>query len=415
MYRSTMTSNFRRFVFSTLMGMSVCCAASANAQESGLAGGHEGIQLAPGERIIRSIDNETGQSIPLYDAQTNQPLERSSALGSGVATGAGHGPLHGHSGHHPSDCACSQCAGAAGAYNGLGCFGGCAPGYYFRAEALYIKRSGDEGQTLSRNFQLSEFDYELGTRLTLGRTFDCLDGYEFVYSGIFDWGNSGSITNPGNLDSVLTTDLVNPANTVNVDTFANADFQSLRYEAEFHSFEMNRTYRGWDVVNMLYGFRYIDYSEDFGFNSTNGAGLSSVRNSVENDLLGAQVGMDLAYPLGERLWSLFRSRAGAFINFADSSTSFVNGDAVNPGNQRTITAYEEDTGLTGMIEIGGSLRYRVGPALALTAGYEFWYLANVATVPSQISPVVVPGYGAYVGNDEDIFFHGAVFGAEFDF
>lgn len=393
MLKATCTSSLRRLLITAIASATACWSLPAQAQDPAVAGISDpiGIELAPGETILETLDGESGMPVPMFNAQTNQPIT------------AGAAASHGHDG------SCQTCS---------GCFGGCEPGCYVRGEALFMRRQGDDQQTLTPKFALGEFDHEFGGRVTLGRMMDCVEGYEAVFTGMLEWDLSAQrATDP----AIVPNTFITPGAGLGagfLDVFTNADFQRQTYQAEYNSFELNRIHRGWDVIQTMAGFRYIDYSEEFQYSvldslgPPNGATAGFLRSDIENRMIGGQVGIDMAYPLSERLWTVVKARGGVFMNFTDSVFQVVTN-----ANTQTIIANnsEEETDLSGLVEFGTSFRYNLGPSLALTAGYEFWYLANVATVPSQLTTSITPASGSTIDISDDVFFHGAVFGAEFSF
>ncbi|WP_153558470.1 hypothetical protein [Roseimaritima sediminicola] len=417
MLNAPWTKRLRRFVIPVIAAAS-CSLSVAHAQVVAEVDDLDGIELAPGEQIIKSVDGASGLPVPMFDAQTNQPIVGSGAAGPG--RGHGHdGHVHGGHGGHVAHPGCNSCGGTGGNF---GCFGGCEPGCYFRAEGLFMRRTGDERLTLSQAFTLDEFDHEWGTRLTYGQTIDCVDGFEATYTGGFRWDLSGQRGNPagaapgdppGTLGTLITSALA--PNQVNVDVFdtGNNVFQRQTYNAQYDSFELNRTSSGWDVVRLLYGIRYIDYSEDYRFsvidNATGPNQIGFLASDVDNDLIGGQVGIDMGYPLGQRLWSMLRARGGVFVNLTDSTFQFNNDSTTEVFN------FDEDSTIAGLIEFGGTLRYQIGERLSVSGGYELWYLANVATAPGQFTSVMSPLVGSAVDDSDDVFMHGAVFGAELNF
>jgi hypothetical protein len=55
---------------------------------------------------------------------------------------------------------------------------GCPPRWYAIGEAFALRRQGDSNFSLSNGGRFDSFDYELAGRITVGRTYDCLDGWE---------------------------------------------------------------------------------------------------------------------------------------------------------------------------------------------------------------------------------------------
>ncbi len=411
MFNVSWTHSVRRVVCTVLAAAAYCSMTTAQAQVTDQVEDLGGIELGPGETIIKSVDEQSGLPVPMFNAQTNKPIVGSSLAGSAHAGAA----------KHAANCGCSHCAAAAEGIN-YGCFGGCEPGCYVRAEGLLMRRDGDERLTLSREFALDQFDHEWGMRFTFGRTTDCVEGCEFTYTGGFQWDMSAQIGNPagalpgdppGTFETVITSA---PApNDVNVDVFDGGTnvFQRQTYSAEYDSFEFNRTSTGWDVVRLLYGIRYIDYSENYRLSvidnalGPNQTGL--LQSNADNDLIGGQVGLDMGYPLGERLWSMIRARGGVFLNLTDATFRLDNDSTTEVFNR------DEARELAGLLEFGTTLRYQLGESLSISGGYELWYIANVATAPGQLSRVISPGVGSSVNDSEDVFLHGAVFGVELNY
>lgn len=310
--------------------------------------------------------------------------------------------------------ACGGGAGFAGAY-GTGSFGAgygaaacptCDPFWYGMVEGLYLRRLGDEDFTLARDFALDEFDYEWTPRLTVGYVPDCVHGIEASFTGQMEWDMGlGVFSGTDSLQTLLSP--APPLLLTDLDTFNNARAQSQSYEAEFWSVEVNRTFHGWGVSKLLYGFRYIDYSEHYNylsFDATDGSGL--LRSETENALIGGQVGLDLLYPVARYVSVDFRGRAGAYLNIADSEVDVFN-DGV-----RVIGFRPEEEELAGMFELGSGLRWQLGEILAIRGGAELWYLSGVANATDQIRARVTRDMGRKLDVDDDVLVLGLTCGAE---
>lgn len=399
MSKRTWTRRLRQVLCALLTGVSCFGGANAMAQTNQMRGDSGGIELAPGEKIIESVDSATGQPVPIFDANNNQPITTSPNAGSTPS------PTHGPSYSMPGDFHSN-------------CFAGCDPGYYFGAETLFMRRQGNRQTTITPKFALDEFDFELGSRFTLGYMTDCIEGYEVTFSGLLEWDMAGQrATDP----TITPNTLLSAGPDIGpgfLDVFTNAEFQRQSYDASYNSLEFNRTDTGWDVVRLLYGLRYIRYDEDFRYSvldpdgPINGATAGGLRSDVDNNMVGGQVGIDMAYPLSERCWSLTRARGGVFANFVDSHYQIATNAG---GGTNVVNNQDETTDLSGMIEIGTSFRYRLGRSLALTGGYELWYLVNVASAPDQLSRVVRRTNGVNVAVGDDVFMHGLTFGVDFSY
>ncbi|MEL6109766.1 MAG: hypothetical protein AAFU85_27460, partial [Planctomycetota bacterium] len=211
--------------------------------------------------------------------------------------------------------------------------------------------------------------------------------------------------------------LLSAAPTFNADLIApfnNAQFHQQTFESTYYSAEANRTLVGWDVVKVLLGARYIRLEEDYLFSTIGtgalpAGGTAALASSTENNLVGLQAGLDMVYPVSQFASTDFRARAGVYANIAETDVQLFNQGAVSLRNAR------DEVEVAGVFEFGTAIRYQLGEALTIRAGGEVWYLTGVATAPSQIQTVVSNSLGSNVDVDDDIFYYGGVFGAEFRF
>ncbi|MGB7347839.1 MAG: hypothetical protein WBD20_26680 [Pirellulaceae bacterium] len=299
-------------------------------------------------------------------------------------------------------------AGSMGRYvsgGGWGC-GSCDPYTFLRVEALYMERRGNDNFTLADDFGMDGFDYEWGTRITAGSVPDCVHGCEFTLVTPMQWDMTGSRVDPSaGINTLLVT---RPPLAVNdLSSFYNATGQRQTYTADYWSLEANKTLVGWDVAKLLLGARYIDYDEDYGYTTRNNVGQTGLmKSSTDNQLFGAQIGMDLLYPVARFLYTDFRARAGAYLNFADSDMQIYNNGSTIVNNR------DDDAQLAGVFELGTGLRYNLGQSLSVHGGTEMWYLTGLATAPDQFQSVVRPSLGRNIEVDDDIFFYGLKFGVE---
>lgn len=281
---------------------------------------------------------------------------------------------------------------------------GCDVRGYGSAEALWLSRSNDKYFSLSQNSRLPDFDYELGGRFTFGRLLNCVDGWEGVYVGPYKWNRQATTTGTADLQSRFIPNL--GYTLAEIDTFNFADKHVQSWESELNSFEINRRWWSWDVLSTLIGMRYVDYTEDYLFQSTSVRGVGSYFNQVKNRMVGAQVGADIFYPVSLRGNVGFRGKAGVYANFDETNVSMQNAATT------IVNAGDNSVDLAGLIEIGMFANYQLVPSVRLTAGYEFWYVPGIATVPSQAPQFINPSTGTRVDNDNELFLHGGSVGAQ---
>lgn len=284
------------------------------------------------------------------------------------------------------------------------CNPGCDVSWYVNYDALWLRREGDERFSLSRNSFLPDFDYERGGRYTVGRLLDCVNGWEASYVGPYNWDRSATVTGAGTLQSRLTAS--NGFGPADIDTFNNANSHTQIWSSELDSFELNRRWWTWDVLSTLIGIRYIDYEENYLLSSLSPQGNGLFSERVENKMIGAQVGADIMYPVSLRTNVGFRGKAGVYANF-DERTTFLSND-----NTILLNAGDDSVEVAGLIEMGVFANYQIVPSVRLTAGYEFWYLPGIATVPEQGPSLITPASGTTVFNDSELFLHGGSVGVQ---
>ena len=321
----------------------------------------------------------------------------------------------------------------------------CQPYRYASAEALYLYReSRSFNQDFRGNFNLNgtfplpDFNERFAGRFTMGAVTDCVNGYESSFVAFTDWNVGNSLPGLVTVSEAFSPDFVLPgeATTRTTVSFEN---QVQNLNTDYYSIDASKTYNGFEMAKLLIGGRYIDYSEDYNYAGTmvttteqfpTGIAPPAITvtdtqdiqelSSVENRLVGLQVGLDLLYPIGRFAFSDMRLRAGAYANFAESDFAQQNVRTVatvtDPPSDAPVTdrtdvinssSGDDDVDIAGLFEFGSGVRYQVGELLSFRVGAEVWYLANVASATDNVTrpngPIII---------DEDVFFAGLTFGSE---
>ena len=270
--------------------------------------------------------------------------------------------------------ACTSCGSPGGAY---GCIH-CDSYFYGVAEAIHVDRDNDDTATISSRYGLSGFEMEMGTRITVGRVPNCVQGWEGTFTGIINWNSNGGLEAPifriqSNLEPIA------PVSAADISSFNDAFIQTVNYDARYWSAELNKTYVGWEVAKMLCGIRYIDFEEQYSLYSENDTESGSIYSDIDNRLIGFQIGMDLTYPILKKTYVDFRGRAGIYANFMDLDLAVINDNEWAAGvNDRSVEA-------AGQFELGVGLRYQVSPKFSLKCGTELWYLSGIGTAYDQLN------------------------------
>lgn len=313
--------------------------------------------------------------------------------------------------------------GSSGYGESMACGIPCNPYRYAIVEGLYMDRQGLDGFSLTRNASMDEFDFEFGSRITIGSLPNCVNGYEFTFVGPLNFNRSLTVTDPnffpGSIDSNLfdgdgvSADPNNFDGTF-LDPFDNSNSQTQSYDSEYWSGELNKTLVGWDVAKALCGGRVIRVEEDYRYFAEKNqiaapASYADLSSRTVNTLVGVQGGLDMLYPIAQHLYTDLRGRAGLFYNFAESDVRLRNQGNIVIHNKR------DDGEIAGVFEFGAGLRWQLGEMLSIRGGAEVWYITNAATAAGQINNAVTNALGTRINIDDELFYYGVNAGAEIRF
>ena len=277
------------------------------------------------------------------------------------------------------------------------CGGGCPPTWGGGVEWLHMRRNSS-GSSLSSGYDLGDFPYEDGMRITLDRKYDCTHGWEMIYTGPFTWSQQATAVGAGNLSPRFVG--------VGIDTsaFQNGNFHQQLERSQFQSFEALMKSWGWDVIAVSFGTRYIRIDEQLAFSSVNNVGDVGLLNvGTSNDLFGAQLGLDMFYRIDR--WSLDSTlKGGLFLNLAEANTFLSNAGAVGINNSVRHAEF------ASIIQGGTYARYHITPRLSFRAGYEFWWVYGLGLANEQFGGRISPNTGNRIDANGDIFYHGSTVG-----
>jgi hypothetical protein len=349
---------------------------------------------------------------------------------------AGHGMAMGGGGPMFVDPAAAYGYGdACDAYgNGVGGWGmgagwdQCGPHYYdISADFLYWRRDRAAEPTLDFASQgvggpivLStdslDWDYEPGFRVTGRLDLGPLTFVEAAYLGTFFYEESAQVTGAGDLFSVFSNFGLG---TTFLETDG-ADLQSLSLESELHSSEINWR-RYWIGAHpavtgtWLMGARWVRLTEDFTYStqvSMPAAAFMDYTVSTENDLVGFQVGGDMAVCLSQGLRVVTSGKAGIYNNRTKQFTA-IDATTLPPG-----FAEAADGNNVAFVADGGiSMVADLLPSFSFRAGYEFLFLNSVALGANNFNSVAPFAGGGirvpFVEDDSKALYHGFHAGVEY--
>jgi len=362
----------------------------------------------------------------------------------------------GHLGHHGklggNNCCeacggagCGGCCGLTGGHvycgfsRGIGnawdmtAYGGpCAPRWadVVVDATFFTYEPGNTSRTLTsqgsaNNPVLSTDDYEFtnqgGVRMSLNRTFRPGTYLEFSYLGMGNWASSQSVTGPGDLYSPFSGFGVNPAGTGYAET-GQGSLQIFSTSNRFDSFELNMkrfftSANCWWQSSWWVGIRYVRVDDDAVYNTLGSSGNLDYTLDADNDLFGAQFGLDTALRLTTR-WTLsLFGEVGVYGNRATYDSTIALNDAA------TVLQETASSRRGSMVVEGGFLStFKIVPRGTLRAGYQIVYIDGIALASDSfnfetggVMPLgtALSGRQTSINDNGNALYHGPTVGFEY--
>lgn len=203
--------------------------------------------------------------------------------------------------------------------------------------------------------------------------------------------------------------------------FDQATIATLTYRSRFDSAELNLRYSTQTSrmpFDLLAGVRFVKVQENFDYMTANTMlasplalppGLYTTR--TDNDLVGLQVGGDLAYQFTSSWNVVGRGRGGLLVNSA-TQRSNVTGTLMATNTPFVDSGAGNGVGLASLLEFGLHTNYQLTPNLTLTVGYQGLFLGDLSTAPRQLSWSTEPGSRNGLDRNSSLFFFGPAAGLE---
>jgi hypothetical protein len=307
----------------------------------------------------------------------------------------------------------------------IGCLTGCLSGggygnlgFYGRADAVFWTLGGSNRTLIQR------FDFETGDDLTaftaddlrttrgtprilLGLQLTPVFAVEGQYNGFSPWKSSRTLIGDGDL--YLPTPLGGATN-----DFFMADRMTVRNETTFHSAELNFVRKiKQSRFSTMAGFRYINFDEKFGLNSTPDLAApnhsSNYLVNAKNDLYGGQLGLKWNSSITNRFGLDFVGKAGIYGNNARQTTWM--GDEGNI-EIRNVSMKKNKTAFVGELNLGGY--YKITEGLSFIGGYNLMWVGDTARAADQLDFTYTAESSHLVATDT-LFMHGANVGLAWNF
>lgn len=301
--------------------------------------------------------------------------------------------------------------------------------------------SGDFGARVMGS-GAAKMGWEAGYQIRLGRHFGCSNwAWEVDY-----WAIRGTsqhtVTNQGlvgQLDTPLDTNFQGLTyNGSNVDDYYNnSQAHRLQRSFDFYNVEMNffqdpglyttNCGGGCFQFGALAGLRYFKFREGFDF-ATNPGGYNFTGTNdelhynvdVDNNLIGAQLGMIMNYNF-DRLNLYAKTKFGAYGNAINQKSAMYGAlgnayidNALSPNNGRdfNVSGTKGRVSFLGELDLGAG--YQVTKRFSINGGYRVVAVSGVALATEQIPQNFEDlGIVASTPSNGDLLLHGGYLGGQF--
>lgn len=137
-----------------------------------------------------------------------------------------------------------------------------------------------------------------------------------------------------------------------------------------------------------------------------------------NQLYGAQVQAEAFLLQTEDVSLSFFAKPGIFVNLAKGTISELYADTLNDRSAYARVLYDRETTYSFLGNVGATLRYFVWDNVAVSAGYEMFYVTGLALASDQLVAITTPVTGAArlsLRTDNAVLIHGGRIGLEIAF
>ena len=268
-----------------------------------------------------------------------------------------------------------------------------------------------DGSTLLTSGDITDLNGGAGAEARFGATGPRCRNWE-IRTFVGNWDNDFFFDQPN-----LTSPLIPPLDTLGVDTMGmtfSPDQIDLNYESEIYSVEFNFRKPWTNGITLIAGPRFIRLNEELMFTTDSIIDIRPLPGEFEfdtenrfetaNNLIGAQVGALMNFPISRDLYLNGFIRTGVYGNFmrldVDADTSLT-----DPTFQR----FERSTS-SFVAEVGGKLFVDLLPGcLSGFTGYEATWMDAVALAPVQAQTLEPTG----INTRNTPFFHAITFGLQY--
>lgn len=326
---------------------------------------------------------------------------------------------HGCSAHCGTPCAeeCESCRSFCfvNPFLLLGC------GWRVRGEGVLLHRAVGGNKTYSFNDVTGatvltndalDFDYEWSFRIGVEKQVHGINSIEANYFGLFYWDDTVVALSPtGSLQS-----LYNDGGAP-LPGFSDAIGQSLRYQTELHSAEINYWrplqchWLGAIEVSTCWGVRWVKIDESLEFVSVSATAGGVSQTQTKNDLVGSHFGWLVTVPIHYNWQLRWGGRAGIFGNIGRQHTEIFTVDGTGASTVLVDESVRRgDAAFVGSME--AQLAYRINNGWSVYVGTELLWVEGVALAAEQFQAEVGADRVERVNDNGLAYYQGFQFGVE---
>lgn len=277
---------------------------------------------------------------------------------------------------------------------------------YFIFDGLYWTRN--DGEIAGTNFGgISDYEWDFGARVTIGRRVDAIAGYELSYLGLLPLdAQVNQASGIGAIDALFVPG--GGFGAVQTGAFFNAIQTTQTVQTRLHAVEFNRVRWGWDVVQTNVGLRYLWFEDDYKLESRNiFANTGTFALSAVNQLIGPEIGLSLFYDVGRRISFSSFGKLGGYVNFYRTDLDLINGGVHYLSNRHS------EVDFSATLDLGVNAHVHIARGVRLRGGYGAMWLWDVTSSADNFPDVLRPTTGFNPDDTDTVFFHGANVGLEF--
>jgi hypothetical protein len=399
-------------------------------------------QVVPQDQAPPTVPPDTAAQTLLPLPTTYSTRNYSASLLGTPWAGYCEGYSHGHGNCGSGNCGDCNLPSCVGGSHFFAYLGGIVMGRDVRDRAWTTSRGSDPNDLLLR---FPEPNWGGGVDVRLGYWFgggdscnDCCGsrcGIEAIYYGVWGIDGQSSITSVNSdLSTTFNINGISFNGNAAANFFDNSRAQLVSRNDEFHNLELNFLYLpcvdpcAHFQLTALAGVRFLRFDEVMQFGALAGtapagatfsndpADVAMLNSSVQNNLVGFQIGAYTSYRIGSEFRIFATPKIGIYGNHVVGRNELVGGDGTLATFDASgdVISFHNTTdvfSVLGSIDVG--FNWAFTPTWSLVGGYRLLAASGVALGDNQIPQSMATEVGwRTINTNGDLILHGAFLGAE---